>query len=286
MKGDMNFLSIQSHVAYGHVGNSAAVFALQRLGHEVWPIHTVQFSNHPGHGGFTGRVEDEHLVRDLIDGLAARGIFADCDGVITGYLGDAALGAAALDAVARVKSANPAARYCCDPVLGDVGDGVYVRPGVAEFIREQALPAADVATPNHFELDWLAGRPSTTLADILAAVEAVRARGPRAVLVTSARTDATPNDAVDLVACGNGERVRLRTPKLPLDINGAGDAIAALFFAHYLATGSVAPALAQAASAVFGIVSRTAGEGARELLLIAAQDEIVKPSRLFRPEPV
>src|SRR5437016_10238780 len=102
----MNLLSIQSHVAYGHVGNSAAVFALQRLGVEVWPIHTVQFSNHPGYGAWTGRVFDAAMIRELLDGIAARGVLGQCDGVISGYIGAAEIGATILDSVAEVRAAN------------------------------------------------------------------------------------------------------------------------------------------------------------------------------------
>src|ERR1700742_4512801 len=121
----MNLLSIQSHVAYGHVGNSAAVFALQRLGVEVWPIHTVELSNHPGYGDFRGRPADPVAIPDLVAGIAARGALAKCDGVASGYLGTAAIGAEILAAVARVKAANPTARYCCDPVIGDIDRGIY-----------------------------------------------------------------------------------------------------------------------------------------------------------------
>jgi pyridoxine kinase len=282
----MNLLSIQSHVAYGHVGNAAAVFALQRLGVEVWPIHTAQLSNHPGYGAWTGEVSDAAAVRELVDGIAARGVLGDCAGVISGYVGTAEIAHEILAAVAKVRAANPAARYCCDPVIGDAGRGVYVRPGVAEFLRARVLPAADLTTPNQFELDYLSERTSATLADAVTAIDAVHARGPRVVLVTSLHTAETPADAVDLVASGPDGRFRLRTPKLPLAINGAGDAIAALFFAHHLRTGSAAEALSQAASSVFGVLHATAQAGARELLLVAAQDEIVAPSRVFKPEPI
>src|SRR4029077_9822970 len=88
----MNLLSIQSHVVYGHVGNAAAVFALQRLGIEVWPINTVQLSNHPGYGAWTGRVFDAGVIRELADGVAKRGVFEACDGVISGYVGTPAIG--------------------------------------------------------------------------------------------------------------------------------------------------------------------------------------------------
>ena len=144
----MNILSIQSHVVYGHVGNSSAVFPMQRLGHEVWPIHTVQFSNHTGYGAWTGRVFDAGLITELAQGIAERGVLGQCDGVLSGYMGLAETGAAILDVVAQVKAANPSARYCCDPVIGDVGRDIYVRPGIPEFMRDHALPAADIVTPN------------------------------------------------------------------------------------------------------------------------------------------
>lgn len=282
----MNLISIQSHVVYGHVGNAAAVFPLQRLGHEVWPIHTVQFSNHTGYGGWTGRVFDAATIGELVEGIAARGVLDRCDGVVSGYMGSADIGEAILAAVARVRAANPAARYCCDPVIGDVGRGVFVRPGIPEFMRERAVPQADVITPNQFELELLSGRTGATLRDALAAIEAVHALGPRAILVTSLHTEETPPDAIDLVASDAGGRYRLRTPKLPIAAHGAGDAIAALFFVHHLATGSAADALERAASSVFGLLRRTAEAGAREILLVAAQNELVAPSRTFRAEPV
>ena len=242
----MNILSIQSHVAYGHVGNASAAFALQRIGVEVWPVHTVQFSNHTGYGSWRGRAFDAAMIREVMQGIGERGVFGTCDGVLSGYLGSADIGAAVLDAVAQVKAANPKARYCCDPVIGDVGRNVFVQPGVAEFMRKCAVPAADIVTPNHFELDHLTGRATKSLAEALAAVEAVRAMGPRVVLVTSLMVDDTPADAIDLLACDDSGRYRLRTPKLPISINGAGDAIAALFFAHCLQTGSAAEALSLA----------------------------------------
>ena len=282
----MNLLSIQSHVAYGHVGNSAAVFALQRLGIEVWPIHTVQFSNHTGYVSWKGRVFDAGMIREVVAGIEERGVLGSCDGVLSGYIGDSEIGSAILETVGKVKRANPQARYCCDPVIGDVGRGVYVRPGIPEFMRERALPAADIVTPNQFELDMLAGRSTTTLTDALAAVDIVRARGPRTVLVTSLHTEETPADAIDLLACDDNGRYRLRTPKLPIAVNGAGDAIAALFFFHHLRSGSAAEALGSAASSIFGLLRATADAGAREILLIEAQEEIVRPSRMFRAEQV
>jgi pyridoxine kinase len=282
----MNLLSIQSHVAYGHVGNSAAVFPLQRLGVEVWPIHTVQFSNHTGYGQWRGRVFDADLIRELVQGIGERGVLGACDGVLSGYLGSAEIGAAILDAVAMVKQANPRARYCCDPVIGDVGRGIFVRPGIPEFFRERALPAADLITPNHFELDYLAGRETHTLDQALAAIDAVHALGPGAVLVTSLRTADTPDDAIDLVAADRGGKFRLRTPRLPIAVNGAGDAIAALFFAHYLRRGSAAEALSLAGSSLYGVLAQTAQTRSPEILLVAAQDQLLNPSRMFEAERV
>ena len=282
----MNILSIQSHVAYGHVGNAAAIFPLQRIGVEVWPIHTVQFSNHTGYGAWTGRVFEAGLITELMEGIAQRRVLGQCDGVLSGYMGSAETGAAILDAVARVKAANPEARYCCDPVIGDVGRDVFVRPGIPEFMREHAVPAADVVTPNQFELDHLTGRTSATRRDALAAIDALHALGPKAVMVTSLHTDETPSDTIDLVASDASGHFRVRTPKLPISINGGGDAIAALFFAHYLRNGSAVEALSRATSSVFGVLRRTAEAGSREILLIEAQDEFVNPSQLFEAEKI
>jgi pyridoxine kinase len=282
----MNLISIQSHVAYGHVGNSAAVFPLQRMGVEVWPIHTVQFSNHTGYDGHKGQVFKPKLIGDIVSGLEAQGVLGACDGIISGYVGSATIGAAILDAVATVKCANPAARYSCDPVIGDARKGVFVKKGIPKFFKEKALRVADILTPNHFELDYLSGKKSKTLNDALLAVEALRKIGPRAVLVTSLQTAETPEDSIDMLACDDDAQVLLRTPKLELVANGAGDCIAALFTAHYLRLGEIGGALAAAGSAIFGVLAKTKDEGAGEIAFISAQDEIVKPSRMFEAKRV
>ncbi len=280
----MNLLSIQSHVAYGHVGNSAAVFPLQRMGVEVWPVHTVQFSNHTGYGQWQGRVFDADMIREVVGGIAKRGVLGECDGVLSGYMGGADIGAAILEAVATVKAANPSAHYCCDPVIGDVGRGVFVREGIPEFMKDKAVPAADVVTPNQFELEYLSGRQCKSITTTRDAIKAVHDLGPRAVLVTSLHTEETPEDAIDLLASDENGCYRLRTPRLPLVVNGAGDAIAALFFAYYLREGKIEVALSRASSSVFGVLSKTAEAGAPELQLITAQQEIIEPSKIFEAE--
>jgi pyridoxine kinase len=282
----MNLLSIQSHVAYGHVGNAAAVFPLQRLGVEVWPVHTVQFSNHTGYGAWRGQVFEAAQIRDVVQGIEERGVLPKCDGVLSGYMGSADTGAAILDAVDRVKAANPKARYCCDPVIGDVGTGVFVRPGIPEFMRERALPAADIVTPNQFELEFLSGLTVPTIGEAVRACGAIHAMGPSTVLVTSLHVEDTPKEMIDLLASGPDGRFRVRTPLLDLSVNGAGDAVAAMFFAHLLYSGSTAEALARSASSIFGVLRRTADAGSREILLVEAQQEFIKPSRIFHAEPV
>jgi pyridoxine kinase len=278
-------LSIQSHVVFGHVGNSAAAFALQRLGLEVWPLDTVQFSSHAGYPGWRGRAFDAPAIDECIAGLAAIGALPGCDGVLSGYLGRPEIGEAVLRALGAVRAANSGAAYACDPVIGDVERGTYVAAGVAEFFRDRAVPAADILTPNAFELEWLTGRALRNLADARAALAALRARGPRIILVTSARLDDTPADAFELLVCEGARLWRLRTPRIPIAVHGAGDLISALFFARWLETRSPPRALGLAASSVFGIVAATAAAGSRELALIAAQEELVAPSRRFDPEP-
>jgi pyridoxine kinase len=279
-------LSIQSHVVYGHVGNDAAAFPLQRLGREVWPLMSVQFSSHTGHAGWRGRAFDAGMIDDCVAGLQAIGVLAECAGLLTGYLGKAEIGEAALRALAALRAANPHAAYCCDPVIGDVHCGPYVAPEVADFFRDRAVPGATILTPNAFELEWLTGAPIRTLADARSAVAALRARGPRVVAVTSLALDETPPDAVDVLAGDGAGLWRARTPKLPIAVNGAGDLFAALFFHHWLDSGSTSTALSKAVSSVFGIVAATLSLSVRELALIDAQGELSQPSRHIPAEPI
>ena len=284
----MNILSIQSHVAYGHVGNSAAVFPLQRLGFEVWPLHTLQFSNHAGYDGVAGRVFPAEHLREVIEGLAARGVLGACDGVLSGYLGGAEAGAAVLDAVDRVKAANPRALYACDPVMGDGGGGLYVDPALPAFFREHALARADIITPNVFELETLTGTEVASLKDAVAAARQALALGPSVVLVTGLRHEATGAEEVELLAVTGEAAWRLCTPLLACDPqpNGAGDLLAALYLGHYLRAREPALALEAAAAATFAVLARTQTAGVRELQLIAAQDEIVRPARHFSAERI
>jgi pyridoxine kinase len=213
-------------------------------------------------------------------------VLSECDGVLSGYMGSVDIGEAILESVAAVKEANPAARYCCDTVIGDVEQGVFVRAGIPEFMRERALPAADLVTPNQFELDTLAQCETSSLADLCAAIDTVHARGPRVILVTSVQTRETPMECLDVVASDEAGKFRLRTPRLPMSVNGAGDAIAALFFIHHLRTGSSAEALSRAVSSIFCLLSRTAEAGSREILLIDGQDELIRPGEVFEALPI
>lgn len=277
----MKILSIQSSVAYGHVGNSAAVFPLQRLGHEVWPVLTVHFSNHTGYGAWRGPLLAPDDVREVIAGIEDRGVLGEADAVLSGYQGDPAVGGIILDTVARVKALNPDAVYCCDPVMGDVGRGMFVRPGIPEFMRDTVVPQADIVTPNHFELDFLAGRETRTLDEILAAVDEVRDRGPRDVLVTSVLHGDVPEGRLDMVAVSEDGAWAVETPLLPISPNGCGDVTAALYLAHLRSTGSAETALARVAGSVFAILEKTIEAGTREIQLVAAQDAIADPPATF-----
>ncbi|MEZ5669311.1 MAG: pyridoxal kinase PdxY [Alphaproteobacteria bacterium] len=283
-------LSIQSHVAFGHVGNAAAVFPMQRLGYEVWPIHTVMFSNHTGYPSFRGPVFAPDDLARVVLGMDERGVFGGCAAVLSGYMGTPALGEVILDAVARVRAASPAAFYCCDPVMGDVGRGVFVRAGIPEFMAARAVPAARVVTPNQFELELMTGTRTDTLAAALAATAMLRAGGPEWVLVTSLIRSDAPDDAIEMLLAGADGAWLIRTPRLefPIAPNGSGDATTALFLAHLLRHGSGQAALEAATEAIYAIFEATAAAGTRELQLIAAQDAIAssRPGGRFRAAKV
>ena len=236
----------------------------------------MHFSNHTGYGAWRGPLLDPADVREVIAGIDDRGVLGECDAVLSGYQGDPAVGAVILDAVATVKAANPDAVYCCDPVMGDVGRGMFVRPGIPEFMRDTVVPRADILTPNHFELDFLAGRPrprrstrcwprSTT----------VRDRGPARRAGHLASCTATcPPDSLDVVAVSDAGAWAVTTPLLPITPNGCGDVTAALYLAHLRTTGSPAAALERTTSSVFAVLEATLAAGTREIQLVAAQDAI------------
>ena len=280
-------LSIQSHVVAGHVGNDAAAFALQRLGVEVWPVHTVQFSNHPGHGAWTGQAFDAAHVRSLIDGLDARGYLRRVNAVLSGYVGTAETGAAIADVVARVKAQNANAIYCCDPVMGDVGPGLFVKPDVPPFFVNIAMPLADIATPNVFELSLLTGTPASelvTVPELIAAALTLIERGLRVVLVTSVHI--AGDDRIATLAVTAEHAWRVSTPYIPLTPmpNGMGDCIAALFLGRYLQHHDVALALSQSVSSLYALVRGTDASMPRDLNLIAMQDALVHAPETFVTE--
>lgn len=261
------------------------MFPLQRLGAEVWAVNTVQFSNHPGHGDWTGRVGTGAEVTALIDGIERRAAFERCDAVLSGYMGDVSVAASVLDAVARVRAANPAMLYCCDPVIGD-GGRVYVRAGIPELIAEQAVPQADVLTPNQFELERLSGTSCGDAASVRRAIATVRGRmregGPRAVLLTSVITAETPAGALDIVSADDRGVMSVRVPTLAVAASGAGDMMAALFLFHLLRRGDAGAAMAAAAAAAHAVLTITAERGAKDLLLIEAQDSLIAPRASFQ----
>ncbi|NOT41375.1 MAG: pyridoxal kinase PdxY [Alphaproteobacteria bacterium] len=270
-------LSIQSEVVRGHVGNSAARFALQRLGLDVWAVPTVLLSNHPGHGRFRGETTSAAAMAALIDGLDGHGWLSRCDGVISGYLGAAEQARVVADAVRRVKTQNPRALYLCDPVFGD-DDGAYARPGVAEAMARELVPLSDIVTPNRFELSSLTSKKIDSAAD---AVAAVRVLGKAETVVTSVPFD---GERIGTVAVTRDGTWAVSAPRIDQVPNGSGDLLAALYLAARLAQRDVAAALTAACSAVDGVLRASAG--ADELRLVAAQAEIVQPTRVLAADAV
>lgn len=279
-------LSLQSHVAFGHVGNAAAVFPLQRLGFSVIPINTVQFSNHTGYGDWEGQIFTPSHINDLFNGLSRRGVFDTVDAVLTGYLGAPELGQTILDMIqTRLK---PGTLWLCDPVMGDVGRGLFVKPGIPEFFKNAALPRADIITPNQFELEHLLGITIQTRDDVRRACRALHDTGPKTILVTSLMLhDTAPDEIQMMVSHTDGEAYVVTTPRLPLDPapNGAGDFTSAIFLARNLMGDDIKTALSMTASAVYALFEETMKAGTRELALIQAQERFGSPS-VFKATPL
>lgn len=277
----MSILSIQSAVAYGHVGNSAAVFVMQRLGVEVWPVYTVNFSNHTGYGQWRGPVMPAADVAEVIAGVEERGAFEEVDAVLSGYQGGADIGAVILDAVARVKAANARAIYACDPVMGNAKSGCFVHPDIPVLLRDKVVPQADLITPNQFELGYLTDTEPRTLEDTLHSVEAARAMGPSTVLVTSVHRPDAPPHTVEMLAVHRDEAWIVQTPLLPMKANGSGDVTAALFTAHLLQTDDAKLSLERTVSSVYDLLQMTLDSGRRELQIVQSQETLAHPRMQF-----
>ena len=272
----MDILTIQSHVARGHVGLDAAVLPLQLLGFEVDAIPTVVFSNHLGWGAFKGRPLDLDWIRDVVDGVARRGL-ERCRCLLTGYIGGPELGEVVLHALDAVRAANPGALYACDPVMGNE-DGFFVKPGVPEYLRDHIVPRADLLFPNHMELEFLVGRPVRGVAAALEAAREVRAMGPETVVVTSLEARDDYPETIPVIAVDGRGAWQASVPRLDVPVDGAGDLMAAVFTGATLRGEPLEGALAHALASTHGVLRRTATLGAAEMALVAAQGEIATPS--------
>jgi pyridoxine kinase len=282
MSSIKNVLSIQSSVAFGHVGNNAATLPLQRLGIGVWPVHTTHLSNHLGHPTWRGGAADTAMVSDVVAGIAELGVLGDCDALLSGYLGSAALGAVVVEALDALRAANNRTIFALDPVIGDDGIGVYVADGVAEFLRDALLPRADIVTPNRYELEIFTGRKILTMEDALAAMAELRDQGPELVVLTSA-PGGCDGELTTLATDGEATWV-VRSPRLDTAVHGTGDMFSALFLGHTLRGTALDDALSLAVSSIHAVLTATAEAGAREMLLVETQDALATPPTVFAAE--
>ena len=277
----MSVISIQSQVAYGHVGNSAAVFPMQMHGIDVIAVPTTLLSNRPGYPTVRGRVLEAQLVADLLRGIEERGAVDNCRMILSGYLGSAELAAVVADFVARAKARNPALLYACDPVLGDRDRGLFVDPDIPPLVRDRLCPLADIITPNHFEFEWLSETKATTAAQMIEAARALMARGPSTVVVTSAELQDTPDGEIETVAVERTSAWRVGTAKLPISPSGTGDLFAALFAAARVLGKATPEALGHAASAIFAVLELTAARGTEEMRIVESARHLTHPTRRF-----
>jgi pyridoxine kinase len=284
----VNVLSIQSHVVWGYVGNRSAVFPLERLGIEVWPVNTVQFSCNTSIPGWTGTVFPSAQIAEIVSGLEVMNVFSTCDAVLSGYMGDAGTGEVILDAVDAVKKANPEALYCCDPVMGDRPEGFYVRRELPGFMLREAVPRADLVTPNMFEAEILSGIAIESLEAARRAANAIHELGPRIVVITSFTLPKAKQNKVSetgFFLSHDGFCNMLQTPVLSFDkpLKGSGDLFSALFLGNYLLgrRGNAVAALEAAASSLYSVLEATKLTSRTELAVIHAQEHIASPPRQF-----
>ena len=297
----MTVISIQSQVAFGHVGNSAAVFPMQMHGIDVIAVPTTLLSNRPGYPTIRGRVLDAQLVADLLLGVEERGAVDTAKVILSGYLGSPEIAAVVADFVQRARARNPALLYACDPVLGDREGGLYVHADIPPLVRDRLCGLADIITPNHFEFEYLAGTKAATSDQMIEAAHKLMVHGPSTVVVTSAELSDTPDGQIETVAIERSEERRelrskgfeafkalkafkawrVRTPKLPISPSGTGDLFAALLVSARVRGSDTPDALGHAASAIFAVLERTATRGTEEMRIVETAALLAHPPRRF-----
>jgi pyridoxine kinase len=277
----MRVISIQSQVAFGHVGNSAAVFPMQMHGIDVTAVPTTLLSNRPGYPTIRGRVLEAQLVADLLQGVEERGAVDTCQMILSGYLGSAEIAAVVADFVVRAKNRNPKLAYCCDPVLGDRDRGLFVQADIPPLVLQRLCRLADIIMPNHFEFEWLCGAKATTTDQVIAQARVLMAQGPSTIIVTSAELEDTPDDAIETLAIEQSNAWRVRTPKLPISPSGTGDLFASLLVSARVGGSNTPDALGHAASAIFAVLEKTAIGGTEEMRIVESAELLVHPKRRF-----
>lgn len=279
-----NILSIQSHTVFGHAGNGAAEFPMRRLGANVWPLNTVQFSNHTQYGHWTGTVMPATHLTDIARGIGDIDRLKTCDAVLSGYLGSAEQGEAILEIVTMVKAANPDAWYFCDPVMGHPEKGCIVAPGVAEFHANASLPASDLIAPNLLELEMLSGQPVTNTDDAVAAARALIVKGPKIVLVKHLARAGYRSDRFEMLLVTADEAWHIARPLIDFGVRqpvGVGDLTSGLLLVDLLHGLSLKQALEHITAAVYEVMLKTHQMGEYELQLVAAQQAIAHPRQDF-----
>ena len=267
----MNILSIQSHVVYGHVGHQASTFPLQRLGHEVWALPTVLYSNHLAKASFTGRKLDAHVIDELVSGLRDLELLSRLDAVLTGYLGDAPTVPVAIAALEIARADRPDVVFACDPVMGDDG-ALYVSPALAEAIGRELVPRADILFPNIFELQHLTGMTVTGLKDVRPAMEALRKQARQALIVATGIPDEEHKDLITALALDDSGFWQAKAKRHPMGASGNGDCFAALFLGRYLGQRDLPTALGNAVEGMSKIAALTAATNADELRIVESQE--------------
>ncbi|EOC1346426.1 pyridoxal kinase PdxY [Cronobacter turicensis] len=279
-----NILAIQSHVVFGHAGNSAAEFPMRRLGANVWPLNTVQFSNHTQYGQWTGAVMPPSHLTEIVQGIAAIGQLSRCDAVLSGYLGSAEQGEHILEIVRQVKAANPQAKYFCDPVMGHPEKGCIVAPGVAEFHARFALPASDIIAPNLLELEMLSGHAVASVDEAVATARELIARGPQIVLVKHLARAGYQQDRFEMLLVTSEEAWHISRPLVDFGARqpvGVGDVTSGLLLVKLLQGATLREALEHVTAAVYDIMVTTKRMEEYELQVVAAQDGIAQPEHYF-----
>ena len=228
-----NILIINDMPGYSKVAMAAMLPILSHMGHSVYNLPTALVSNTLDYGKFALLDTTDYMLQ-AIQVWKQLGFQFDC--ITTGFLASARQVGIIRDFIAGQKKEG--LLVMTDPIMGDNGklyNGVTTE--TVDNMR-RLIGVADVIVPNLTEAQFLTGlyegEEALTREQAREVVDALRAFGPRSVIVTSGLDAKTGEHTVWGYDHTEGEYFTVPYEPVPVHFPGTGDMFSAVLVGSLL----------------------------------------------------